>query len=307
MKILVIGAGVLGCNIAANLHKAGKDVTLLARGAWYETIRDNGLCIRHKFRPGMKVSRIPVASELLPEDQYDVIIVSMRYTQLPTIYDTLNASSCPTIIFNGNNTRPEETVRHLSGKKILFSFTLSAGHREKNHVSSIDLKKITIGSLKGGADGKAMAKEVFTDSGYKVTYEPNMGDYLLSHAAFVVPIAFACYDTDGDLKKLKGNKAYFGRVVRANQEAYAALEKTGHTILPASDQAFRTEKWAKFVRRFYGLMCATSLGKLCASDHALTAVDEMQALAVDMSGIIRASGLPSAEYDTLWKAIDKYL
>ena len=38
MRILVIGAGVLGCNIAANLFRAGKDVTLLARGAWGKTI-----------------------------------------------------------------------------------------------------------------------------------------------------------------------------------------------------------------------------------------------------------------------------
>ena len=27
-----------------------------------------------------------------------------------------------------------------------------------------------------------------------------MGDYLLCHAAFVLPAAFACYKTDGDLK-----------------------------------------------------------------------------------------------------------
>ena len=34
MKILVNGAGVLGCNLARNLFHAGKDVTLLARGNW---------------------------------------------------------------------------------------------------------------------------------------------------------------------------------------------------------------------------------------------------------------------------------
>lgn len=28
-----------------------------------------------------------------------------------------------------------------------------------------------------------------------------MGDYLLCHAAFVLPAAFACYKTDGDLKR----------------------------------------------------------------------------------------------------------
>ena len=40
MKILVYGAGVLGCNLARNLFRAGKDVTLLARGAWGERIRE---------------------------------------------------------------------------------------------------------------------------------------------------------------------------------------------------------------------------------------------------------------------------
>lgn len=33
MKILVFGAGVLGCNLARNFFRAGKDVTLLARGS----------------------------------------------------------------------------------------------------------------------------------------------------------------------------------------------------------------------------------------------------------------------------------
>ena len=42
MKILVFGAGVLGCNLARNLCRAGKDVTLLARGKWAEEIKQNG-------------------------------------------------------------------------------------------------------------------------------------------------------------------------------------------------------------------------------------------------------------------------
>ena len=49
MKILVYGAGVLGCNLAMNLFHAGKDVTLLARGNWAEEIRKNGLRIKDQF------------------------------------------------------------------------------------------------------------------------------------------------------------------------------------------------------------------------------------------------------------------
>ena len=50
MKILVYGAGVLGCNLARNLLHAGKDVTLLARGNWAEEIRKNGLRIKDQWR-----------------------------------------------------------------------------------------------------------------------------------------------------------------------------------------------------------------------------------------------------------------
>ena len=60
MKILVYGAGVLGCNLARNLFRARKDVTLLARGNWAEEIRKNGLRIKDKFLPRTSVSNIPV-------------------------------------------------------------------------------------------------------------------------------------------------------------------------------------------------------------------------------------------------------
>lgn len=91
MKILVFGAGVLGCNLARNFFRAGKDVTLLARGAWGESIQKNGLRIKVKFSPRMSVSRIPVVTELKAEDKYDVIFVVLRYTQFDAILDAVSA------------------------------------------------------------------------------------------------------------------------------------------------------------------------------------------------------------------------
>ena len=93
MKILVYGAGVLGCNLARNLFRAGKGVVLLARGKWAEEIRTNGLRIKDKFSPCMLVSRIPVVTELKPDEAYDVIFVVLRYTQLDAILDILRASA----------------------------------------------------------------------------------------------------------------------------------------------------------------------------------------------------------------------
>ena len=91
MKILVYGAGVLGCNLARNLLRAGKDVTLLARGNWAAEIKQNGLRIKDKFSLRTSVSRIPVVTELAPDAMYDVIFVVLRYTQLDSALDTLRA------------------------------------------------------------------------------------------------------------------------------------------------------------------------------------------------------------------------
>lgn len=55
MKILVFGAGVLGCNLARNFFRAGKDITLLARGAWGESIQKNrAFGSRISFRPACR-------------------------------------------------------------------------------------------------------------------------------------------------------------------------------------------------------------------------------------------------------------
>ncbi len=301
MKILVFGAGVLGCNLAANLHRAGKDVTLLARGDWAEEIRKNGLRIKNLFSLRASVSRIPVVTALAPDDVYDVIFVVVRYTQLASAIDALRGNRSSNIVFVGNNVRAAETAALLPDKNVLFAFSLSAGHRESGRVVSIDLKKITIGQLRGAPSNERLIGQIFDGTKYRVVYEPNMGDYLLCHAAFVLPAAFACYKTDGNLKKLKGNTAYLCRMLDANIEGYRAIRNAGHTILPKDDTDFEGEAYRKTCLRFFRLMCATVLGKICASDHAMNAVDEMRALNRDIKAFFDENG---ADYP-VWRALEK--
>ena len=240
MKILVYGAGVLGCNLARNLFHAGKDVTLLARGNWAEEIRKNGLRIKDKFSPRTSVSRIPVVTELAPDAMYDVIFVVLRYTQLDSALDTLRANRTKNIVFVGNNVQARALAAALPEKNVLFAFALSAGHREADRVVSIDLKK------------------------------------------------------------LRGDTAYLNRVLDANIEGYRAIRDAGHSILPKEDADFEGEKYRKTCLRFFKLMCATSLGKLCASDHAMNAIDEMSALNRDLKKFFDEHG---AAYP-VWQAME---
>ena len=116
----------------------------------------------------------------------------------------------------------------------------------------------------------------------------------------MLPAAFACYKTDGNLKKLNGNTAYLNRLIDANIEGYRATKKAGYEILPKADKDFEGEAYRKTCLRFFKLMCATSLGKICASDHAMNATDEMSALNRDLKQFFDQNG---AEYP-VWKKLE---
>ncbi len=301
MRILVYGAGVLGGNLARNLFCAGRDVTLLARGAWAETIRRKGLVVKNWPRPGASVCHLPVVTGLEPEDTYDVILVVLRYTQLDDVLETLRANRTRNIVFVGNNVRARQLAEQFPGKQVMFAFALSAGHREADRIVGIDLKKITIGQLKDAPSNERLIHQLFNGSGYRVVYEPNMEDYLLCHAAFVLPAAFACYRADGDLRRLTGDRAYLHQLIDACVEGYRAIEKAGHDILPKADRNYESSSYRRTCYLFFKLMCATPLGKICASDHAMNAADEMSALNRDLKQFFDEAG---AEYP-VWRAVEQ--
>ena len=119
--------------------------------------------------------------------------------------------------------------------------------------------------------------------------------------------AFACYKTDGDLTKRKGDMAYLSRMLDANIEGYRAIRNAGHAILQKEDREFEGDVYHKTVMRFFKLMCATSLGKICASDHAMNATDEMSALNRDLKRFFDETGAAYPVWQSLEQEAGKYL
>ena len=70
--------------------------------------------------------------------------------------------------------------------------------------------------------------------------------------------------------------------------------------MPDGDKEFEGAAYRKTCFRFFKLMCATVLGKICVSDHAMNAVEEMRALNRDMKAFFDDSG---AKYP-VWQALE---
>ena len=295
MRILIIGAGVLGSNLAHSIKK-GNDVTILARNKTYENLKNNGLIIKHKL--GKKsVDHFNVIDKLDENDIYDVIFVVSRFSSLDSIVKIIEKNKSKNIVFVGNNMNAEKYM-NIKDKNILFAFFMAAGKKYDGYINSLCLNKIEIGRTDGKDISNEFIKSIFKETKIKLTIENKMNDYLKTHACAVLPLVFASYKVDGNLKLLKKDKEYSLLIMDAIIEGYDVLKKLGYEILPKGEYENCVNKKEKcaFVYRF---MFSNFIGKMCISDHAMSAREEFILLDNEFEKLKKKSKLETKVYDKL--------
>ena len=295
MRILIIGAGVLGSNLAHSIKKCN-DVTILARNKTYENLKNNGLIIKHKL--GNKtVDHFNVIDKLDENDIYDVIFVVSRFSSLDSIVKIIEKNKSKNIVFVGNNMNAEKYM-NIKDKNILFAFFMAAGKKYDGYINSICLNKIEIGRTDGKDISNEFIKSIFKETKIKVTIENKMNDYLKTHACAVLPLVFASYKVDGNLKLLKKDKEYSLLIMDAIIEGYDVLKKLGYEILPKGEYENCVNKKEKcaFIYRF---MFSNFIGKMCISDHAMSAREEFILLDNEFEKLKKKSKIETKVYDKL--------
>ena len=295
MKILIIGAGVLGLNLAHSVKKSN-DVTILARGKTYENLKNNGVVIKHKF--GKKtVDFLNIINRLEENDIYDVIFVVTRFSSLDDIIPIIENNKSKNIIFVGNNITVEKYM-NIKNKNILFAFFMAAGKKYDGYVNSICLNKIEIGRVDGKDISNEFIKSIFKETKIKVIIDNKMNDYLKAHACAVLPLVFASYKVNGNLKLLKKDKEYSLLIMDAIIEEYDVLKKLGYEILPKGEyeNCINKKGLCAFIYRF---MFSNFIGKLCISDHAMSAREEFILLEEEFEKLKKKSKLETKVYDKL--------
>ena len=295
MRILIIGAGVLGSNLAHSIKK-GNDVTILARNKTYENLKNNGLIIKHKLGK-RSVDYFNVIDKLDENDIYDVIFVVSRFSSLHSIVKIIEKNNSKNIVFVGNNMNAEKYM-NIKDKNVLFAFFMAAGKKYDGYINSICLNKIEIGRTDGKDIRNEFIKSIFNETKIKLTIENKMNDYLKTHACAVLPLVFASYKVDGNLKLLKKDKEYSLLIMDAIIEGYDVLKKLGYEILPKGEYENCVNKKEKcaFIYRF---MFSNFIGKMCISDHAMSAREEFILLDNEFEKLKKKSKLETKVYDKL--------
>lgn len=196
----------------------------------------------------------------------------MRFSSLDSIISTMEKNKSKNIVFVGNNITVEKYM-NLNDKNVLFAFFMAVGKKYDGYINSICMNKIQIGRVDGKNTSDEFIKSIFVKTKLKVIIENKMNDYLKTHACAVLPLIFASYKTNGNLKLIKRDKKYSLLIMDTIIEGYNVLKKFGYEILPKGEyeNCVNKKKLGAFIYRF---MFSNFIGKLCILDHAMSAKDE---------------------------------
>ncbi|MGV1007865.1 MAG: hypothetical protein ACOYBY_04560 [Dermatophilaceae bacterium] len=110
--------------------------------------------------------------------------------------------------------------------------------------------------------------------------------WLVAHAAFVLPIAFALYRAGVDPARFAGERATLRLMVRATKQAFRALRADGNGEIPANLGALYLRLPEMVAVAYWRRVLAGPNGELWFAAHTRAAPEEMHALAEALLGQI---------------------
>ena len=309
MRTLVFGAGPLGCLYAHRLDKAGKDVTILARGDRHDWIQANGLLLVDEIVGKQETTRPRVVEVLRPDDEYDLVVVLIRKNKLAPVFQVLaKNNNISNILFMGNNALGFGSYFDaLPKEKLLFGFPGAGGGVREHVVCYADREKpggkrkaITIGEIDGETRERTRAiKSLFGSSGVPVDLTSDIDGWLKYHVALVSPLVNALYKHDCDNYALAHDKETLQTMVRAAKEGGRVLKAIGYTKRqPFQFNLFYWLPEILSMKALQGLL-RSKFAEVAYSMHAKAALDEMRELADEFRSLIEKTSIETPNIDRL--------
>jgi 2-dehydropantoate 2-reductase len=287
MKILVIGAGVIGTIYGYVLAKAGNEVTHYVRPGKKQSLEQG---IRMRLLDGREkkpqdhnvLYRLKVTETLTPQHDYDLILVSVRHYQMESVLPLLkeNLGGADVLFFNGNWNGFEQIDAYLPRSRYLWGFPVAGGGYNPQGLDAALLEDIRLGEI----DGQVTARleriiAIFSQAGLKADTQGQILHWLWVHFAINCGIIGAAFQAGGS-KELLNSIVYLRKGILAGREALAVCQARGvdpHAFEDA--QSFYAPAWLGAVMVWL-MMKTNAPARKIMERH--TAVDELQRMYADL-------------------------
>jgi 2-dehydropantoate 2-reductase len=303
MRILVLGAGVIGSVYAGRLLQAGHDVALVARGRRLTDLRAHGLVLEDAESGEHRELTIEVLDGPAADVRYDLVVVAVRSEQLTeTLPIAAAMTGAPDVLFLGNTAGQSRGLTEALGDRVVLGFPGAGGVLDGAAVRYVLIgqQKTMVGEPSGAISSRLRRLQaIFSDAGFPTRLTADIDGWLLGHLAFVVPIAFALYRADTDAARLARDPVSLRLMVRATSQAFRALRAAHVAEIPTNLAILYLWMPRRFAVGYWRRILASPRGELWFAGHTRRAAQEMTLLRGELLAAVHRTGRPAPELDSL--------
>ncbi|MEZ5841121.1 MAG: 2-dehydropantoate 2-reductase N-terminal domain-containing protein [Hyphomicrobiales bacterium] len=310
MKILVIGAGIIGTLYGARLSMRGHDVEILARGRRLGELSEHGVIIEDIVSGARDLA--PARAVAAPSaEAYDLVAIAVRDRQIDSVLPVVEAlAGRPDILFLVNcPLRVGDLVDRLGGERTFFGFSGAGGVHDGATVryAAVSDQPTSFGPVRGADPARpAVLAGIFADAGFATAIVADMEAWLMCHAAFIVALCGALYRSGGRSAALAASPGNLSALARGTREGFAAVAALGFTPSPPklrlAVRFLPDGIIAAILRRFF----ASELAEFAVDGHANAAPDDMADLAADCRIILDRAGAPAPVLRSLCDEVERF-
>lgn len=301
MKILLIGAGVIGTAYAVNLAAACCKVYVLAHGIKSEEISKYGLraidlATGKNFQESVEVLNDPSNID------FDLVLISVRHEQLTSTFSILYIlKGNPTLLFFGNNPNGRAALPDLIPKIVELGFPGIGGSIAEGVVKYIRISQQPTTLQTNASIATQNFIKALRSQGFEITSVSNMDGWLFYHTIFISCIAAALYQSNTNPLQLSKNRPLLKLMCTAITEGFSALKNKGITGLPGNLSLLHKPWLRQFAIFYWRRTFRSSMGELCFAAHARSAKMEMKDLANSALESVSESKYPLSNLRNLLK------
>ena len=280
MRLLIYGAGVIGCWYAVLFSKAGYNTTIYARGKRLELFHKEGL--RYEVKGSIHKADVKFIDRLENEDRYDFVFLTVKENQVHTALEELSYNVSSNIVTMVNTIEGYEKWEQLCGKGRIIPAFPGAGGSFKDGILKAALTPYIIQPTTFAEINAYQTKRLQdlskTFHNAKIPYQivKNMQEWQLCHLAMVVPIADAYYMAKNPALVWK-EKDVMQKTALQMKRNFKELHKSGIVLSPRKMNMFRLlPLW--MLKTGLMLVFKSNFGDVFMYQHSMNAPDEMKNL-----------------------------
>lgn len=243
MKILIYGAGVIGCTYGWQLSQAGCDITVMVRPTRRRKIEESGINILcHDYRTGKEQTHElifwpSVIDKLSSDNDFEYIIISTGSHHLDEILPVLKGSAGKAHILFFQNlwiSDLDKISSYLSPSQYFFGFPFMAGGgKVMNGIDSVISGSKYSKTMLGEAGGQLSVRvknlaAILEKAGMRPFISGQIINWLIPHYAFIAAISSGILKAGGSMKDFLSDADMVKKSVRSIREAFHICRQAGY-------------------------------------------------------------------------------